>query len=121
MRSFVLPPTGPGHDAHWTVDGQLLALLYREIGCDSVDSVTVNSPAGLLSVWVDDMGLLTASPAYNDRVLAFCRAYGANLPALAGTVVFTGGPLPDGSTPGLTDDQVQLCERLVSAAADVGL
>jgi len=117
MRGFVLPPAGPGRVVEWTVESQLLGVLYREIGVDCVDSARVPTPAGVLSMWVDDNGLLTDQPVFNDRAIAMCRAFGYNVAALAGTVVFAGGPTSDGNTPGLTDDQLALCERLVEIAA----
>ena len=87
----------PGHldpprTATWDgASNSLLALLYREIGCDTVDSSPdLATPDGPVRMWVDDEGLLRQPVAHNDRATAICRALGYDVPDVAGTVARVG-------------------------------
>lgn len=97
--------------------GALLDLLYREIGCDCVDSSPdLWTPDGAVRMWGDDEGLLRRPVAHNDRALAICRALGYDTPDVGGTVVFTGGTDAEGDTLTVPDGFV---ERIRESCAGV--
>ena len=94
----------PPRTVTWS-ESSLLDVLYREIGCDAVDSSPdLWTPDGAVRMWVDDEGLLRRPIVHNDRAIAICRALGYDTPDVAGVAVFTGGtdeaggtlPVPDG-------------------------
>lgn len=105
MKGYVLPTdtTQAGHVIEWGAPGELLPLLYREIGTDCVDHGTVVLPGGELTIWVDDTGLTVPHPDYNDHALGIARGGGWNAVAIAGTVVITGGCDRFGNTLGLSE------------------
>lgn len=105
----VVVPADPRADAYtveWEQDAHLLPLLYREIGCDSVDSFRIRLPFADLTVWVDDTGLLAEAPAYNDRLLRLAHSLGYMADSLAGTALITGPVTEAGDMTGLPADTV---------------
>jgi hypothetical protein len=94
-----------------------LGLLYAEIGCDCIDATPmITTGLGVMIGWSDDTSLLQDAPRYNDRAIALCRMFGYMVPALAGTIVFTGGPDPIGDTQPLTPE---LAAALVDTFAKI--
>lgn len=94
------------YTVEWEREALLLSLLYREIGCDSVDSFRIRLSFADLTVWVDDTGLLGDAPEYNDRLLLLANMLGYGAEALAGPGFITGPPDPGGDMTGLPDDTV---------------
>jgi hypothetical protein len=104
----------------------LLDLLYREIGCDHVDTTPeLPSRYGSFVLWVDDVGLLKQPIEHNDRAIGLCRAIGYDVPDLAGTAVITGGADGTGDTRtipvGLRDHLLGVFQPTPVEPADAGV
>jgi hypothetical protein len=100
MLVLVVEPNGTYTDAEID-DTDILAELYRLIGCETVDVVSL---AGHLDMWLDDEGLLTEVPEFNRAATHIAQYYGYSYQSFAGTAVFTGGADAVGNTQGLELD-----------------
>lgn len=121
LLGLVVPAdqTKPTYVVRWTKEDELLPLLYREIGCELVDSFRIRHPSADLTVWVDDTGLMEDDIAHNDRALGLARGLGYQASDLAGNAVITGPPNPDGDMAGLTPDMTSQLVRLFQRASQL--
>jgi hypothetical protein len=90
----------------------VLADLYRMIGCRTVDVVALDDD---LDMWLDDEGAYTAAP--NAAATAIAQTFGFVWQPYFGTVVITGGADKDGNTLPLTEAGLRLIQTLSAAAA----
>jgi hypothetical protein len=92
VKGAVIPAqmSEPVRMLEWTAEDDLLPLLYREIGCRTVEAFGL---PGNTAVWVDEDGLFVDAPERNFRVEALVASYGLDLSGpVVGTAVLTGGP-----------------------------
>ncbi|MEU1854298.1 DUF3846 domain-containing protein [Streptomyces sp. NPDC019990] len=107
--ALVLRPDASFDVIEWHSTGDTLSTLYREINCTSIAVVDL-SPE--VSMWLDDEGMLKASPVN----IPALQLYAISAPvhqSYHGTAVFTGGPDARGNTKGLTLDR---CHALLTLA-----
>lgn len=90
----------------------VLADLYRMIGCRTVDVVALDDD---LDMWLDNEGAYTAAP--NPAATAIAQTFGFIWQPYFGTAVFTGGADKDGNTLPLTEAGLRLIWTLSAAAA----
>lgn len=114
--ALVIPasPERPVRTVAWSGDA-LLEVLYREIGCSTVDMLPGRLPdGGAIALWVDDEAWLQAPrPAENPRAVRLLQLRAP----LLGNVVVTGGVDAAGATLGLTDAQVLALTELCAVTA----
>lgn len=115
--AYVFPAdlSEPGRTFTWRHDGELLALLYGEIGCDTVACTPeFQTPFGRVVMWCDDVALVREGGplARNERAMALADASGGYGATLAGTVVVTGGAYGDGETAGLNTELLDAIARM---------
>lgn len=108
MHSLTVTTTGEVRISAWPDDGQLLAHLYREIGCTLVTPIELGRH---LTLWCDDEGLMVDQPQVNQLATKLAGAYGDLHSYLVGTVVFTGPSDAEGKTQPLASEAVEVLHR----------
>jgi hypothetical protein len=106
MRALVVPADAqqPCTVIEWQADGELLALIYGAIGCDTIDSFRIPLDGADLTVWVNDVGWYVDHPVRNARLHQVLAGLGHDrLYPVMGTVVFTEGADEEGDTQGLRE------------------
>lgn len=88
----------------------MLASLYRLIGCNSVDLVRLDDD---LDMWVDDEGSF-GTPYPNWAITAVAAAYGRVHQRYFGTAVFTGGVDEEGNSLSLSPAQLQQLTEMLT-------
>lgn len=83
-----------------------LRWLYEQIGCRTVDAITLGDSRHGFSLWVDDEGMLISNAEANLTATAICATFGAIRQLLYGTAVLLGGVDDDGDTLGLPDSVI---------------
>lgn len=120
-RALVVPAAvdQPCTTIQWERGGELLALLYSAIGCDTVDRFTVALDGAELAVWVDDVGWYVDQPVRNTRLHGLLAALGDHRRhPVMGTVVITEGATPEGDTQGLRDELLLDLRSAMALLAD---
>lgn len=127
LEAVVIPadPTQPLRLVKLPAGPAMLPAIARVIGCDGLDKTPeLVAPNGdRFRIWVDDVGLLAAEPAHNDRAIALCRSVGYNVADVAGDVVLVGGAPRDGwagSIPVQLRDHLFEVMPVVSSRSDEG-
>jgi hypothetical protein len=92
--------------------GALLADLYRLIGCDTVDLITLDEG---LDMWLDDEGLYN-NETPNPAATMVAHLYGFTRQPYYGVVVFTGGVDEDGNALPLSDQTMRRLAELIALA-----
>lgn len=101
-----------------------LAMYYREIGCTTVEVVTLDAlPLGVadgLHMWVDEDGQFVPEPRLNPRAtgVALAARRGRFLTLYVGVAVFTGGADEEGETLGLTWADAEVIKRIAIASGE---
>jgi hypothetical protein len=117
-RALVVPAAAdqPCTVIEWERGGELLALLYGTIGCDTVDCFDVPIDGADLTAWVDGTGFYASHPIANLRFRRFAHALGHPLAQpIVGTVVLTEGADDDGETLGLRDELLADLQRALAS------
>lgn len=102
------------------IEPDTLRMLYREIGCTSIDLVRLGDhPVPGLDLYVDDEGLLKEAPQYNVRAMALILATtGALHQSYVGHAVVTRSD-DEGETIGLTPGQIRRVRAAISKCSPV--
>lgn len=88
----------------------MLASLYRLIGCDAVDLVRLDDD---LDMWIDDEGAI-GNPFPNWAITAVAAAHGHVHQRYFGTAVFTGGADEEGNSLSLSPAQLQQLTEMLT-------
>ncbi|MEV0996812.1 DUF3846 domain-containing protein [Nonomuraea sp. NPDC050202] len=99
--AIVLTPQGEIREVNLPTTGSSLDVMYREIGCRSVDVVRLTSR---LDMWLDDEGIYTQE--INPFATALARHHGYTYQPYFGTVLLC-SVTDEGDSIDLTVDQVR--------------
>jgi len=98
-------PDGEVREVDLGAGADQLGALYRAIGCDVLDLLTVTPQ---LLLWVDDKGVVNGSPVNTVATALVAATPQLRSHTIRGTVVFTGAADPHGDVTALAPEWVQV-------------
>lgn len=104
-KAFVVEPDGTNYIQHFE---QAPLRILQGIVEGLIEPVDI---AKGFTLWVNEEGKLTGKTPNKVATALYQRKYGA-VDIVVGTVVFTGGTDEEGETLGLTDETIQLLQRV---------
>lgn len=104
-KAFVVEPDGTNYIQHFEQEPLRILQGIVEGLIEPVDI------AKGFTLWVNEEGKLTGKTPNKVATALYQRKYGA-VDIVVGTVVFTGGTDEEGETLGLTDETIQLLQRV---------